>query len=132
MDATLANLVDQLDPMLAAPQADHRWRDRAAERVQNFRDAWAQYHASSNHEGGIYQDLEESDPRVSRLVRRLRDESLQLIERADIALATVRRPSATDAEARAAIGDLVLQARRYRSRETTATHEAMAVDLGSG
>jgi hypothetical protein len=132
MDATLADLVDDLDRILAAPGADERWRQQATERVQCFRDAWVRYHVSSDHEGGFYHDLEESEPRVSPMVRRLRGESLQMIECCDRALDALRRPAATEIEMRESIAQLAMNARRYRSRETTATYEAVAVDLGSG
>jgi hypothetical protein len=132
MDSSLADLVDDLDRALAAPGADERWRRHATQRVQVFRDAWVRYHVSSDHEGGFYQDLEETEPRVSAMVQRLRDESLRMIESCDRALAALRRPSSDEAEARAAIADLAVDARRYRSHETTATHEAVSVDLGSG
>jgi hypothetical protein len=132
MDSTLADLVDDLDRILAAPGADERWRQEAIVRVLGFREAWVRYHVSSDHEGGFYHDLEESEPRVSPMVRRLRGESLQMIESCDRALEALRRPGSTEVEVRESIAQLAMHGRRYRSRETTATYEAVAVDLGSG
>jgi hypothetical protein len=132
MDATLADLVDDLDRILAVPGADERWRREATGRVEAFREAWVRYHVSSDHEGGFYHDLEESEPRVTPMVRRLRGDSLQMIASCDQALDALREPAATEAQVRGSIAHLALDANRYRSRETTATYEAVAVDLGSG
>jgi hypothetical protein len=132
MDSTLADLVDDLDRILAAPETGATWRRHAVDRVERFRDAWVRYHVRSDHEGGFYHDLEESEPRVTPMVRRLRGESLQMIAWCDEALAVLRAPASTDAAVRDSITRLAVQAHRYRSHETTATHEAVGVDLGSG
>jgi hypothetical protein len=132
MDATLAQLAEQLDEFLVDTRNDERWRAEAADQIRVFRAAWVRYHSSSDLTGGLLHDLTEADPRVTPLVRRLRSESLRLIECCDFALSALRRPDASPGEMRHALREVVAQARHYRSRAATATYESLSVDLGSG
>jgi hypothetical protein len=131
MDATLTLLVDRVDRLIDAPDPDTRWRAVVAERVRELRAAWVVHHVHCDDAGGLHQDLTELEPRVSPLVRRLRDESQRLIECCDTALDALRR-NVPHAEAQEALRELVAQARRYRARATSVTYEAVSVDLGSG
>jgi hypothetical protein len=132
MDATLTDLVDRVDRMIDAPVPDARWRTVVAERVRELRAAWVVHHVHSDDDGGLHHDLAETEPRLSPLVRRLRDESMHLIECCDFALAALRRPDAPPGEAQHALRELVAQARRYRAHATTATYDTVSVDLGCG
>jgi hypothetical protein len=131
MDATLSLLVDRVDRLIDAPEPDTRWRAVVAERVRELRAAWVVHHVHCDDAGGLHHDLTEAEPRVSPLVRRLRDESRRLIECCDNALAELR-PGVPPEDAREALRELVAQARRYRARATSVTYEAVSVDLGSG
>jgi hypothetical protein len=131
MDATLTDLVDRVDRMIDAPDPDARWRTVVAERVRELRAAWVVHHMTSDGEGGLHRDLAESEPRVSPLVRRLRDESRHLIECCDFALETLRAAGPVG-DAQHALRELVAQARRYRAHATSLTYDAVSVDLGSG
>ena len=81
MDATLTDLVDRVDLMIDARDLDARWRAVTAERVRELRAAWVVHHVSSDGDGGLHHDLAEAEPRVSPLVRRLRDESMRCSHR---------------------------------------------------
>jgi hypothetical protein len=131
MDATLALLVDRVDRLIDAPDPDARWRAVVAERVRELRAAWVVHHVHCDGDGGLHHDLTEAEPRVSPLVRRLRDESQRLIDCCDFALASLR-PGVPIGETQFALRELVAQARRYRARATSVTYEAVSVDLGSG
>jgi hypothetical protein len=132
MDTTLTLLVDRIDRMIDAPDPDARWRTVVAERVRELRAAWVVHHVQCDGLGGLHQDLTENEPRVSPLVRRLRDESRRLIECCDFALAALRRTDSPIGEAQHALRELVAQARRYRARATSVTYEAVSVDVGGG
>jgi hypothetical protein len=132
MDATLTDLVDRVDLMIDARDLDARWRAVTAERVRELRAAWVVHHVSSDGDGGLHHDLAEAEPRVSPLVRRLRDESIRLIECCDFALAGLRRDDAPVGEIQHSLHEVVAQARRYRARATTATYDTVTVDLGCG
>jgi hypothetical protein len=132
MDATLTDLVDRVDRMIDAPDPDARWRTVVAERVRELRAAWVVHHVSSDGDGGLHHDLAEAEPRMSPLVRRLRDDSQRLIECCDFALAALRRNDVPLGETQHALRELVAQARRYRAHATSATYDTVSVDLGSG
>jgi hypothetical protein len=111
MDATLTLLVDRVVRLIDAPDPDTRWRAVVAERVRELRAAWVVHHVNCDDAGGLHQDLTETEPRMSPLVRRLRDESQRLIECCDNALAALR-PDVSHADAQEALRDLDAQARR--------------------
>ncbi|HEX7094556.1 MAG TPA: hypothetical protein VF183_01645 [Acidimicrobiales bacterium] len=131
MDATLIELVRDIDRVLDAPSTDPHSRDELLARVERLRDAWVQHRARWESDDGLYHDLTETEPRVTPAVRRLRDDSLRLLTSCEVALATIRRPDASDDDIRRVTRDVTRHVERHLSLAAAATHDAVAVDLGS-
>lgn len=136
MDSTLLDLIRDIDDRVDTAVADEHQRDELIARVQQLRDSWEEHRARWDGDDGLYHDLTTTDPRVTPMVRRLRNDSLRLLASCDGALAQLRQldansdPAAHD-RARAAVRDVTAHVERHLSLAASATHDAFAVDLGS-
>lgn len=136
MESTLLDLIRDIDERLDTAVADDQRRTELIARVQELRDTWEQHRARWDGDDGLYYDLTAAEPRVTRMVQRLRDDSLRLLAQCDGALAMLRRLGTTDepdAPRRAldAVRDVITHVERHLSLAASATHDALAVDLGS-
>jgi hypothetical protein len=132
MELALSNLVERINRLAAAPGAGSEWRDAVIDAVQHLRTGWIRHRTGSDDDGGLYRDLTETEPRVSPLVNRLRDESRGVIECCDVALTSLARGDTPDAEVRHVLREITRRASRYLNHVTSVTYETVAVDLGCG
>jgi hypothetical protein len=126
--AELLQAIQSFEAALAVPAQDPRWRERVVERLRVLREAFGEHVVVTEGSDGLYAELLEHAPRLTRGVRVLVREHAALREELDLLSS---RATTTDTDRlRRRANHLLRQLGRHRQRGADLVYEAYATDIG--
>jgi Hemerythrin HHE cation binding domain len=128
--AELLQAIQSFERSLAVPAGDPAWRDRVAARLGALRAAFAEHVVVTEGADGLYAEVLNHAPRLSRAVHVLIREHAALAAAMDALQrqVSVGRPSIE--EVRGWASDLLRELSRHRQRGADLVYEAYATDIG--
>lgn len=118
----------ELEPAIAAPMADPRWRDNVADAFEEVADAFRVHCEEVERPDGMFEEVLTEAPRLDRDVDWFRADHERLFARIDEMTAAVE---STEPEAlREGLTDLLADLVRHRQRGADLVYEAYMVDIG--
>ena len=129
--AELLQAIQSFERALAVPAGDPAWRDGVAERLGSLRAAFAGHVVVTEGADGLYAEVLDHAPRLSRAVHILIREHAALAAAMDglqRQISIGRRPSIE--EVRGWASDLLRELSRHRQRGADLVYEAYATDIG--
>lgn len=128
--ATLLHAIRAVEEALAAPAQEPGWRERVSTRLQSLSAAFADHVMVTEGPAGLYAELLDHAPRLSRRVHGLVREHAAV----ETALSTLGRrtalPGTTIDELRSWSSDLLRELSRHRQRGADLVYEAYHTDIG--
>lgn len=128
--AELLRAIQSFEQAVAAPARDPAWRERVRHRLAALRDQLAEHVVVTEGPDGLYAELLEYAPRLTRPVAQLVDEHGALSVRAEALASLVREPEAEVAWVRERAGELLTALSGHRQRGADLVYEAYATDIG--
>jgi hypothetical protein len=126
--AQLLVAIQEMESAAAGPAAEAGWRDRVSQRAGDLARAFAEHVHLTEGPDGLYAELLEGSPRLTRQVRGLAVEHgaiMRLLEEM-----TRRISGSTVAAIRTCGNDLIHALSRHRQRGADLVYEAYATDIG--
>lgn len=127
---TLLRSIQAFEQGLATPAGEPGWREKSSKRLLDLRGAFAEHIVVTEGPEGLYAELLEHAPRLSRAV--------QVLVREHAAIATalaglqqrIDHPDVSVDDVRAWASDLLRELSRHRQRGADVVYEAYETDIG--
>jgi hypothetical protein len=128
--AELRQAVQDLADAVASNLAPAAWRTAVASRLSALRERLAQHVGVTEGPGGLYAELLEHAPRLSRQVESLTDEHRSLETAVNSLARRLRDPSRPVPRLRRIADELLADLGAHRQRGADLIYEAYATDIG--
>lgn len=128
--AELRQAVQELADAVATPATPAAWRTRVAARLAALRERLHQHVGVTEGPGGLYAELLEHAPRLSRQVEALTADHRSLQSAVDALARRLREPSSHVERLRVVAADLLEDLARHRQKGADLVYEAYATDIG--
>lgn len=124
----LGGAMAELEPAVAAPMADPRWRGNVADALDVVADAFRVHCEEVERPDGMFEEVLTEAPRLDRDVDWFRADHERLYARIDEMIAAV--DVAEPQDLRDGLTDLLAELVRHRQRGADLVYEAYSVDIG--
>lgn len=128
--AELLQTIYGFELALAVPAGDPAWRDHVGERLSALREAVTEHVVVTEGPDGLYGELLDHAPRLSRGVKTLIREHAALVATVDTLCARVDEPAVGAEQIRGWASDLLRELSRHRQRGADLVYEAYSTDIG--
>jgi hypothetical protein len=128
--AELRQAVQRFAEAVAAAASGPEWWERMRSRTAALRDQLTEHIVVTEGPGGLYAELREHAPRLSRPVAGLVAEHADLLVRVDALARRLHEPGCPVETLRERAGELLTALSRHRQRGADLVYEAYATDLG--
>ncbi|HET6212179.1 MAG TPA: hypothetical protein VFE14_04820 [Micromonosporaceae bacterium] len=126
--AELLQTIQAFEAALAVPARDPRWRERVIDRLRGLSEAFGEHVVLTEGPDGLYAELLDHAPRLTRGVRVLIREHAALRDHLEVLAA---RAQASDTERlRRRANEVLRLLARHRQRGADLVYEAYATDIG--
>jgi antitoxin (DNA-binding transcriptional repressor) of toxin-antitoxin stability system len=128
--AALLRDIHFFEQAIAAPAGDPDWRHRVSARLGGLRAAFAEHVVVTEGPEGLYAELLDHAPRLSRGVHVLIREHGAVVAAMSALARRARLPEATTEELRGWASDLLREMSRHRQRGADLVYQAYQTDIG--
>lgn len=128
--AALLHSIQQVEEAVAAPAQESGWRDRVADRLHELSAAFADHVVVTEGPAGLYAELLDHAPRLSRRVHVLIREHSAVVAALSTLEARAASPKTSIEDLRGWTGDLLRELSRHRQRGADVVYEAYHTDIG--
>jgi hypothetical protein len=128
--AALVRAIRGFSQAVAAPIDQSAWRERVRRRLAALRARVAEHIVATEGPDGLYAELLEHAPRLTRPVEGLVAEHGELLGRADALARRLHEPHCEPGVVRQDAGELLAGLARHRQRGADLLYEAYATDIG--
>jgi hypothetical protein len=128
--AELRQAIRRFARAVSAPADEPAWSRRLRSRLAALRGQLTEHIVVTEGPGGLYAELLEHAPRLTRPVAGLVADHEALLTRVDVLADRLHQPSADPVATRRGAGALLVALARHRQRGADLVYEAYATDLG--